>query len=99
MHPLIEITFVEARRDRALEGAIHRWVARLESMGFEVKGASVTVEPQGRSALAVQVALTLTSGALATGTSRHIEPFVAVSDAFRVASRSLLHRGSRPDMA
>jgi len=47
----------------------------------------------------VQVALTLSSGTLATGTSRHVEPFVAVSDAFRVASRALLHRGSRPHMA
>lgn len=99
MHPTIEITFVDANRDRGLEGAIHRWVARVEGMGFDVKGASVKVETQGRNALAVQVALTLASGTLATGTSRHIEPFVAVSDAFRVASRALLQRGSRPHMA
>lgn len=98
MQPSIEIMFVDARRDRALEGAIHRWVARVEGMGFDVKGASVTVEPQGRGALAVQVALVLTSGTLATGTSRHIEPFVAVSDVFRVASRAL-GRGSRPPLA
>ncbi|HSN26724.1 MAG TPA: hypothetical protein VLT45_10575 [Kofleriaceae bacterium] len=99
MHPNIEITFVDASRDRALEGAIHRWVARVEGMGFDVRGASVTVEPQGRRTLAVQVALTLAGGRLATGTSCHAEPFVAVSDAFRVASRALLQRGSRPPMA
>jgi len=99
MHPYIEITFTDANRDRGLEGAIHRWVARVEGMGFDVKGASVTVEPQGRNTLSVQVALMLSSGTLATGTSRHVEPFVAISDAFRVASRALLQRGSRPPMA
>ena len=98
MQPFIEITFVDADRDSALEGAIHRWVARVESMGFAVEGASVTVEPQGRHVLAVQVALRLASGTLATGTSSHVEPYVAVADAFRVASRALL-RGSRPHMA
>lgn len=103
MFPYVQVSFQGLPRDPSLEAAVHRWVARLESMGAEIRGAEVTIEPMGRRRTSVRASIGPSSGARPAAESSHIDAFVAVSEAFRALHRQLLARAAaasrRPTLA
>jgi hypothetical protein len=99
MTSYIDVNFQRIDRDPSIESAIHRWVARFEAMRFEVRRAAATVEPAGRHRTAVRLALVLADGTSQTAATSHVDPYVAVSDAFRLVRRQLLAGSASPDRA
>src|SRR5512146_3528627 len=89
MYPHIDVRFHRHVRDASLASTVHRWVARLEAMRFEVASADVEIGVDGRRTSVVLV-LTLANGRFATTVTSHVDPYVAVSEAFRSARRELL---------
>jgi hypothetical protein len=94
MLPYIDVNFHDHARDRSLEGAIHRGVARLEAMRFDVRGAAAALEPVGRKQTSVCLTITVGNGIVATAARTHSDPFFAISDAFCAVCRDLLARGA-----
>ncbi|HEX8108922.1 MAG TPA: hypothetical protein VF516_14420 [Kofleriaceae bacterium] len=90
MTPYIHVSFQRIDRNRSIESAIHRWVARFEAMRFEVRRASATVEPGGRGRTMVKLSLVLADGTSRTVDATRTDPYVAVSDAFRSVRQQLL---------
>lgn len=101
MTSYIDVSFQRIDRNPSIESAIHRWVARFEAMRFEVRRAVAIVEPAGRSRTAVKLTLVLANGASETAVASRTDPYVAVSDAFRLVRRQLLAAASlsSPDRA
>lgn len=90
MQPFVEISFHHLAHDHALEGAVHRWVARFFGMQFDLRRSRVRLEPVGRNRTGVWLELALAGGQSAITVTAHEDPFVAISDAFRAARRQLL---------
>lgn len=96
MTSYIDVIFQRTDRNPSIESAIHRWVARFEAMRFEVRRAIATVEPAGRSRTAVHLTLVLADGASRLAATAHADPYVAVSDAFRMVRQQLLAAAAAP---
>lgn len=90
MTSYIDVTFERLDRAPSLESTIHRWVARIEAMRFDVQRASVTIESGGRGRTKVSLALSLTDGTAQTATVAHADAYVAVADVFRIVRQQLL---------
>jgi ribosome-associated translation inhibitor RaiA len=90
MTSYIDVNFQRIGRDPSIESAIHRWVARFEAMRFEVRHALATVELTGRNRTTVHLTLVLANGVLRTVDATRPDPYVAVSDAFRLVRQQLL---------
>jgi ribosome-associated translation inhibitor RaiA len=95
MNSYVDVNFHRIDRDPSIESAIHRWVARFEAMRFEVQRASATVESTGRNRTTVCLTLVLADGTARTAATTHTDPYVAVSDAFRVVRHQLI--AAQPD--
>lgn len=97
----VHVSFQRMDRNPSLASTVHRWVARLEAMRFEVRRAVATIESAGRSRTTVYLTLVLADGTSRTATTTHTDPYVAVSDAFRLVRRLLLAAASSgsPDRA
>ena len=89
MHPYIDVTFHRRARDASLASTVHRWVARFEAMRFEVARAAAQIAAENRRTCIV-LTLTLVNGKSSIVATSHLDPYVAVSDAFRAARRELL---------
>jgi ribosome-associated translation inhibitor RaiA len=110
MQSPLEITFRGMAPSASVEGAIHRWVARLERSYDRVHRCSVLVElpHQHRrhgNQFHVRVDLTVPGREIAVSRDPACDPghedvYVAISDAFRVARRQLQDhaRTSRGDI-
>lgn len=92
----IDVSFQRTDRNPSIESAIHRWVARLEAMQFPVQRASAIVEPAGRSRITVRLELTLIDGTACAAATTHADPYVAVSDAFRVVRQHMIAATAPP---
>lgn len=94
MQPYIQVSFPGGQRDPALEAAVHRWVARLESCIADTLHVDVMIERVGRRC--TTVGLTLSGGADWTrkAATSHKDAYVAVSDAFRAVRHQLLRRSA-----
>ncbi len=90
MTPYIHVSFQRIARNPSIESAIHRWVARFEAMRFEVRRALATVESAGRNRTTVHLSMVLVDGVSRTAKITHTDPYVAVSDAFRLVRQQLL---------
>ena len=86
----IEVQFQRIAHDPSLEAAVQRWVARFAAMNIEVRRAKAVIEPFGRRATAVTLSLVLSDGRDAAAAITHVEPYVAISEAFRAARRQLV---------
>jgi ribosome-associated translation inhibitor RaiA len=93
MHPYIQVSFPGGPRDPALEAAVHRWVARLESAIEHAQQVEVMIE---RARRCTTVGLTLSGGLEGPrkAATSHKDAYVAVSDAFRALRQQLLCRSS-----
>jgi hypothetical protein len=94
MTSYVDVTFARLDRAPSLESTIHRWVARIEAMRFDVQRASVVVESGGRGRTRICLTLSLTDGTSRTAAITHADAYVAVADAFRVVRQQLLDAGS-----
>ena len=92
MQPYIEVRFYRRAHDPSLASTVNRWVARFESMRFEVQRVAVAIESGDRAQTNVGMTLTLTNGRVSSAATSHADPYVAISDAFRMARRQLLER-------
>ena len=90
MHSFIEVTFHQIEHDRAVENAVHRWVARLEGTQLDIRRARVRLERIGRRRTGACLELTLGGGRTVIATAGHEDAFVAVADAFRGARQQVL---------
>jgi ribosome-associated translation inhibitor RaiA len=90
MTSFIDVCFQRLDRNPSIEAAIHRWVARFEAMRFEVRHAVAIVEAAGRSRTTVRLSVVLAKGASRTVEATRTDPYVAVSDAFRLVRQQLL---------
>jgi len=88
MPPMIEVSFLARPHDASLAAAAHRWVARLEAVGLEVRRATVAVHAARRTT-AVALEIELTDRVRASIHTEHADPYVAISDAFRAARHQL----------
>ena len=89
MPAYIDVNFADRVQDHSLEGVVHRWVARLEAMSFDISGAVVAIEPAGRKRTSVCLTITLGDGTFATAACTHDDPCFAVSETFRGVHREL----------
>ncbi len=89
MHPYIDVRFQHRARDASLASSVHRWVARFEGMRIEVARAEVEIDAAKRQTC-VLLTLTLANGKSSIAVTSHVDPYVAVSNAFRAARRDLL---------
>lgn len=96
MPSYVDVSFQDGSCDRSIEGAVRRWVARLEAMCLDVRGAAAAVARAGRMRTSVCLTVTVGDGNLATAACTHTDPFVAVADAFRAVHRDLLARAGLP---
>lgn len=90
MSPVVEVRFRGLVHDPSVESAIHRWVARFESMRIEVQHVRVTLEPSRRRRTMVSLTLELTDGTAHASTTIHGDVYVGVADAFRTLRQELL---------
>jgi hypothetical protein len=90
MTPYIVVSFQGIDRNPSVESAIHRWVARFEAMRFEVRRAIAILESAGRNRTGVKLSLQLMDGVVRRVVVAHDDPYVAVSDAFRLVRHQLL---------
>jgi ribosome-associated translation inhibitor RaiA len=90
MTSYIDVSFERTDRNPSIESAIHRWVARFEAMRFAIQRATAAIEPAGRNRTTVRLTLVLADGTTRTAATTHADPYVAVSDAFRVVRQQLL---------
>ena len=92
MQPYIQVVFPRSERDPSLEAAVHRWVARLESIIVDAVRVDVLIDRVSRGS--TMVGLTVCGGAEGTRTAatRHKDAYVAVSDAFRALRQQLVCR-------
>lgn len=92
MQPYIQVEFPGSQRDASLEAAVHRWVARLESVIADAVRIDVQIARVGRTG--TSVGLTVCGGTEGTRTAAksHKDAYVAVSDAFRALRQQLLCR-------
>ena len=90
----IEVAFRQCLADPSLDAAVRRWVERLERTGLELARATVVIEEGAWRRTAVRVELAVPAGAPIAATAAHADPYVAIGDAFRVARRRLLARGT-----
>jgi hypothetical protein len=90
MTSFIDVCFQRLDRNPSIESAIHRWVARFEAMRFEVRHAVAIVEAAGRSRTTVRLSVVLAKGTSRTVEATRTDPYVAVSDAFRLVRQQLL---------
>ena len=96
MPSYVDVSFQDARCDRSIEGAVRRWVARLEAMRLDLRGAVAAFTCAGRWRTSVCLTVTVGDGNLATAACAHTDPFIAVADAFRAVRRDLLVRAGLP---
>ncbi|HEY6036510.1 MAG TPA: hypothetical protein VIV58_19665 [Kofleriaceae bacterium] len=96
MPSYVDVSFQDRQCDRSIEGAVRRWVARLEAMRFDILGAAAAIACAGRWRTSVCLTVTAGDGNLATAACTHADPFVAVADAFRAVRRDLLARAGLP---
>lgn len=94
MPPYVDVAFPRAARDRALEGAVHRWVARFEAMGIEVRRATVTIELASRRRTSVSLAVMPADGVARAAAVVHVDAYVAISEAFRVVRRQVIEHAA-----
>lgn len=94
MSPYIGVTFFNMPENQSVESAIHRWVARLERVGIEVRRADITIEPARRGGAAVALRLVLGNGAVRTAETQHADIYVGVADAFRAVKRQVKPLGA-----
>jgi ribosome-associated translation inhibitor RaiA len=92
MQPYIQVSFPGGPRDLALEAAVHRWVARLESAIEDALHVDVKIERVGRRATSVGLTLSGGAGGSRKAATSHKDAYVAVSDAFRALRQQLLCR-------
>lgn len=90
MISFIDVCFQGLDRNPSIESAIHRWVARFEAIRFEVRHAMAIVEAAGKHRTTVRLTLVLANGATRTEEATRTDPYVAVSDAFRLVRQQLL---------
>jgi ribosome-associated translation inhibitor RaiA len=99
MTSYIDVTFARIERAPSIESTIHRWVARIEAMRFDVQRASVAVESDGRRRTRVSLTLSLMDGTSRTAAVTHADAYVAVADAFRVVRQQLLDTNAAEEPA
>jgi ribosome-associated translation inhibitor RaiA len=87
MSPFVMVRFHGTTRQPSLEAAAQRWVARLELVHVTIQRAVIDIEAQ-RKATRVQLTVALDDGAVASITSAHEDPYVAIADAFRAVRRN-----------
>jgi ribosome-associated translation inhibitor RaiA len=90
----IDIQFHSRTPDASLAATVHRWITRFETMRFVVYQAAVAIEAEPRRKTGVSLSLTLADGQLVVAATSHDDPYVAISEAFRVARRRLLERAT-----
>jgi ribosome-associated translation inhibitor RaiA len=90
MTSFIDVCFQRIDRNPSIVSAIHRWVARFEAMRFEVRHAVAIVEAASRNRTAVRLTVVLANGASRTVEATRTDPYVAVSDAFRLVRHQIL---------
>lgn len=94
MDSLIEVRFHGMPANPSIEGAVQRWVTRLEPFaGHGVRDCHVVIEPWSFHRTRVGVTIALARDVPATATAIHGDAYVAVYDAFRTLRRKLLDRG------
>jgi hypothetical protein len=91
MQPDVQVSFPGSQRDAALEAAVHRWVARLESEMEDALRLEVMIDRRARRGTSVDLTLCGADGPRTAATS-HKDAYVAVSDAFRALRMQLLGR-------
>ena len=79
----IDVSFSGVDPDPSVEAAIHRWVARLESMRLEVDRARVRLENARRGRTTIDLRLSMMDGTVHVATAERTDIYVAVGDAFR----------------
>ena len=92
MQPYIQVSCPGGARDLALEAAVHRWVARLESAIEDALHVDVTIQRVGRRSTAVGLTLSGGSSGSRKAATSHKDAYVAVSDAFRALRQQLICR-------
>ncbi len=91
----IATTFRDMTPSPALQAAVERWSERLDHLAARIVSCHVAVEKPHRHhthGSGFRVTLTLTVPGASIAASRdHLDPYVAVADAFRAARRQLVH--------
>lgn len=91
----VATTFRDMSPSPALQAAVERWAARLGQLSGRIVSCHVSVEVPHRHHLhgsGFQIGLTVTvPGAQLASTQIHVDPYVAVGDAFRAVRRQLSH--------
>jgi ribosome-associated translation inhibitor RaiA len=98
-HP-VKITFRGAERSAALEEAVTERAAKLEQFGAQLIGIEATIELEEHSKqqgnhYAVKLVLQIPGNDIVIDHQRHVDPYVAVRDAFGAAERKLKAVNSR----
>jgi ribosome-associated translation inhibitor RaiA len=81
----------------ALEAAAQRWAARLEHLSARIVGCHVSVEKPHRHHLhgapfQINIVLAVPGGQITVSNQTHLDPYVALANAFRAARRQLIDR-------
>jgi len=91
----IATTFRDMTPSPALQAAVERWAERLGQLSTRIVSCHVAVEKPHRHhthGSGFRITLTLTVPGASIAASRdHLDPYVAVADAFRAARRQLVH--------
>lgn len=95
MQPKLDIRFHRCAVDSSLSATVHRWIARFLAMHFEVTRADVVFESAARRT-AITLTLVLADERTATAATSHVDPYVAISDAFRDVRHQLLGHATAP---
>jgi ribosomal subunit interface protein len=91
----VDTTFREMLASPALRAAALHWAARLEHLSDRIVGCHVSIEKPHRhhlhgSPFQVNVVLAVPGGRLAASQS-NLDPYAALTDAFRAVRRQLVH--------
>jgi ribosome-associated translation inhibitor RaiA len=92
-----EITFHGLEQSDAVEAAVERWIARLETVHDRITKCSVVIGlPHRRhrhgSDFAVNLVVEVPGAEIAVTHAGHVDIYVAIADAFRAAKRQLHDR-------
>lgn len=90
MAPEIHVMFRGLQRDGSVEAAVQRWVTRLEGTTLDIQRASTVLARVRRHTLVVTVTLVFVDDSTRTVTTQHLDPYVAVADAFRAVRHQCL---------
>jgi ribosomal subunit interface protein len=91
----VATTFRDMTPSPALQAAVERWAERLGQLSRRIVACHVSVEKPHRhhthgSGFQINVVVTV-PGAHIASSQIHLDPYVAVADAFRAARRQLSH--------